>query len=114
VTKRVYEDEIITKEFLLELGKSIKFLKPTRALIFGSYLDKGILARDIDLLILSDYFNNYLWQDRFELLDLPGNHFYDLFLYTPDEFKKFLPLTNLLRQNMEKHHLDLEVYYNEG
>lgn len=88
-------------------------MKPQRAVIFGSFLKKGLAARDIDLLIVSDYFVNYFWQDRFGLLDLPLNYVYDTWLYSPLEFENLLPLNNDLRQKIEKFSLDLEVYYDK-
>lgn len=83
-------------------------------MIFGSYLNKGILAKDIDLLIVSNYFSDYFWQDRFGLLNLPGKHVYDLFLYTPNEFDVFLPIKSPLRKSIEKNNLNLEKYYGNG
>ena len=98
-------------EFLYELSKAILFLKPDRALIFGSFAEDGFFHNDLDLLIVSEVFNDYFWQDRIKLLNLPTGYIYDTRLYTPKEFKNLLPITNPLRQSIERCHIDLEDYY---
>ena len=42
--------------FLHKLGNAVKWLRPKRAIIFGSAVTNGFDARDFDLLIVSDYF----------------------------------------------------------
>lgn len=98
-------------EFLIDLGLSLKKVKPKRALIFGSVLWKGLDARDFDLLVLSDVFENYFWQDRFEILRLPLGPLYDLRLFTPEEFETLYPSDNFFRISIEKNNFDLEKYY---
>ena len=97
-------------KFLYELGKSIKPLKPEKVVIFGSFVDKGLNAHDIDLLIISNFFSNYFWQDRLKLLDLPHGPFYDVRLFTAAEFESLFPIDHHFRQNLEKHSINLEVY----
>lgn len=97
--------------FLRALGKAIYKVRPIRAIIFGSSVKYGLCARDIDLLILSDYFDGILWQDRSKHLCLPEGPVYDLRLFTPLEFEVFYPPTNPFRQNIENEYIDLEVYY---
>jgi len=97
--------------FLRDLSKAIVQLKPQRAIIFGSAIREGLNARDIDLLILADFFSHVLWQDRHKLFDLPRGPIYDLRLFTPLEFETFYPPTSPLRRRIEKEYIDLEEYY---
>jgi predicted nucleotidyltransferase len=103
----------MTKEFLYLLGKSIKFLKPQRALIFGSFVHKGLNAKDIDLLVISDFFNQHFWQERVKFIDLPPGPIYDIRLFTSIEFESLYPIKTLFRQNLENHNINLEVFYGD-
>lgn len=93
------------------LGKVIRWINPKRALIFGSAVEKGLVARDLDLLILADLFNRYLWEDRPELLKFPKGPIYDVRLFTPEEFEVFYPLGSPIRQSIDTKNIDLKEYY---
>ena len=99
------------RQFLEALGNSIRKLRPQRAIIYGSAVKQGLNARDIDLLIISEYFRKILWQDRINLLDLPPGPVYDVRLFTPAEFEILYPPTSPIRQRIESQYIDLEVYY---
>jgi len=99
------------RQFLEALGNSIRKLRPQRAIIYGSAVKQGLNARDIDLLIISEYFRKILWQDRINLLDLPPSPVYDVRLFTPAEFEILYPPTSPIRQRIESQYIDLEVYY---
>lgn len=98
-------------ELIRAIIKSIKPLKPSRALIFGSAIEKGLNARDIDILITSKVFKNVLWQHRYKLLNLPQGPTYDLRLFTPLEFEKIYPIENPFRQTIENNNINLVNYY---
>lgn len=98
-------------QFLRDLGDAIRWLRPQRAVIFGSAVRSGLGARDIDLLVLAESFGRFLWQDRPKLLDLPPGPIYDVRLFTPVEFETFYPPTSPLRQSIEDQNIDLEKYY---
>ena len=102
---------IFQHAFLMKLGKSLKIIKPDRALIFGSAVQKGLNAHDIDLLILSDVFENYFWQERFKIISLPSGPLYDLRLFTPKEFEIIYPSNHFFRLSIENNNFDLEEYY---
>ena len=102
---------LIPLQFLTELGNAIKWLRPKRAIIFGSTVRNGLSFRDIDLLVLSELFGSYLWQDRFEMINLPKDYIYDLRLFTPAEFETFYPVTSPIRKSLESQYIDLKEYY---
>lgn len=101
---------VFPHEFLLNLGLSLKRVKPIRAVIFGSALRKGLNVHDLDLLVLSDIFENYYWQERFGILSLPSGPLYDLRLFTPKEFEIIFPINNFFRMSIEKNNFSLEEY----
>lgn len=105
------EKSLIPDEFLVKLGDCLRKIKPKRALIFGSSVKKGLNAKDLDLIVLSDYFDDYYWQDRFKILDLPDGPIYDLRLFTPKEFEMIYPRGHVFRKSIEKNNIDLEKYY---
>ena len=86
-------------------------LNPKRAIIFGSSVRLGLKARDIDILIISDYFKNILWQDRTKLFNISSNLSFDLRLYTQQEFDAFFPLTTPIRDSIEKENINLVDIY---
>lgn len=98
-------------QFLRDLGDVIRWLRPQRAVIFGSAVRIGLNARDIDLLVLAESFGRFLWQDRFKLIDLPPGPIYDIRLFTSVEFETFYPPTSPLRHSIEDQNIDLEEYY---
>ena len=101
----------LPNKFLKDVGDAIRWLRPIRAIIFGSTVRIGLKARDIDLLIIAESFNRFLWQDRPKLLVLPPGQIYDLRLYTPEEFEMFYPLSSPLRKTIENQNINLENYY---
>lgn len=97
--------------FLSCLGKAIQLLHPKRAVIFGSAVTRGLTGRDIDLLVISDYFRRFLWQERPSLLNLPLGPTYDLRLFTSVEFENLYPRGNPFRESIEQNNIDLCEYY---
>lgn len=97
--------------FLRDIGHAIRWFQPQRAIIFGSAVKTGLAARDIDILVLADYFRCFLWQDRPKLLYLPPGPVYDVRLFTPTEFETLYPPSNPIRQSIENQNLNLEEYY---
>ena len=97
--------------FLHKLGNAVKWLRPKRAIIFGSAVTNGFDARDFDLLIVSDYFLKILWQERPSLLSLPVGPTYDLRLFASSEFDKIYPRGNFFRESIEQENIDLSEYY---
>ena len=96
--------------FLYNLGNAIKWLRPKRAIVFGSVATNGLDARDFDLLIVSDYFSKILWQERPRLLSLPVGPTYDLRLFAPSEFDTLYPRGNSIRESIELNNIDLREY----
>lgn len=86
-------------------------IKPKKALIFGSAVEKGLIARDLDLLILADIFSRYLWEDRTEFLKFPKGPKYDVRLFTPEEFEVFYPPRSPIRESIEAKNIDLKEFY---
>lgn len=112
VVSSVYSfDAALPPTFLQNVGDAIRWLQPIRAVIFGSTVRTGLKARDIDLLVIAESLNRFLWQDRPKLLVLPLGPIYDLRLYTPEEFDMFYPLSSPLRQTIENQNINLECYY---
>lgn len=104
-------DVALPLQFLRDLGNAIQWLRPQRAVIFGSAVRIGLNARDIDLLVLAESIGRFLWQDRLKLIDLPPGPIYDVRLFTPVEFETFYPPTSPIRQSIEDQNIDLEEYY---
>lgn len=82
----ISDRNIFPEQFLKDIATEIRKLNPIIALIFGSSVMRGLHARDIDILIVSDVFENYLWQYRRSILNLPKGFVYDLILLTPGEY----------------------------
>jgi len=101
----------IPEDFLRSLGAALRQVEPLQSIIFGSAVVKGLAARDIDLLVVSERFSAVLWQDRPRLLHLPDGPAYDLRLLTDEEFRVFYPLGSPFRTSMETKHIDLARYY---
>jgi hypothetical protein len=97
--------------FLYSLGNSIQWLPPKRANIFGSAVTRGLNAKDLDLLIISDYFEKILWQERPRLLVLPFGPTYDLRLFSSTEFETLYPRGNPFRESIEQNNISLRDYY---
>lgn len=102
---------VFPPKFLRNLANAIEWLQPQRVLIFGSAVRNGLGARDIDLLVVAEFFDRFLWQDRTRLLHLPPGPVYDLRLFTATEFEKFYPSSSPIRQNIENHNIDLREWY---
>jgi len=110
VSNAQVEDYPFSNQFLKKLGEAIRFLQPQRAVIFGSAVRKGLEVRDIDILILAESLDQFLWQDRIKLLDLPQGPINDVRLFTPAEFETFYPPLSPLRHSIENQNIDLEEY----
>lgn len=110
-TLKETEISLIPDDFLIKLGTCLRKIHPKRALIFGSAVKKGLNVKDLDLIVLSDFFDDYYWQDRFKILDLPDGPSYDLRLFTPKEFEINYPRGHVFRESIEISNIDLEKYY---
>src|SRR5712664_362005 len=86
--------------FLQELGRALHPLHPTRATIFGSSVKLGMLARDLDLLVLSEKFSHVFWRDRFNMVSLPIGPSYDIRPFSPREFELFYPPDTPFRESI--------------
>lgn len=91
------------KKYLLNVQKHIKIRK---ALLFGSFAEgKATETSDIDLIILSDDFNDLDSDQRSRLLYRASVGFpYDLHVFglTPHEFDSASPLTTLGQMKKSK------------
>jgi predicted nucleotidyltransferase len=94
----------IPTSFLREIASCLKLLKPSRVMIFGSSLMKGLEARDIDIAIISDRFSNIIWNERRFLVTLPEGPKYDMNLLTESEFEA-LSDYHILKEGLEMGHI---------
>ena len=109
----IASDERVTsipQTFLECLGSALHHVNPSRAIIFGSVAVKGLSARDLDLLVVSEFFKQILWQNRPKLLQLPPGPPYDLRLFTAYEFETFYPIGSPFRTSIEGNHMDITRY----
>ena len=97
----------ISRAFQEELVDSLRPLNPTKILIFGSAIEKGLRARDLDLVVVSDQFANVLWHRRRSMVLLPLGPKYDLTLLTELEFQS-LSSSHPLKLAIKKRCLCLE------
>jgi predicted nucleotidyltransferase len=78
-------------------------------MIFGSTVKKGLAGNDIDLLIVSNEFEDILRQDRKKMFNLPKELKFDLFLFTLKEFEKFKNSNSPLVESIECDSIELKV-----
>ena len=103
--------EPLPPALLSVIANYIRRFEPERVVIFGSAVIKGLSAKDIDLLVVSKAFQGVLRQRRAERLDLPKQCRFDLFLFTPREFKDLIRIKWPLIPKIEAKSIDLRWYY---
>ena len=94
-------------EVIEEIIVGVEPVCPTRLVLFGSAIEFGLKANDIDLLILSDDFRGVQFDTRRSLLRFPEDLFIDSWLYTPTEFEKIHPEDSQFRRRLEEESVDL-------
>ncbi|GAB3676807.1 hypothetical protein [Halopiger thermotolerans] len=94
-------------EVVEEIIAGVRPVCPTRLALFGSAVELGLKANDIDLLILSDDFRGVRFDMRRSLLRFPEDLFIDLWLYTPTEFDKIHPEESQFRRRLDEESVDL-------
>lgn len=92
----------LSPDFINQLRESLKPVNPTRATIFGSAVEKGQQGKDIDVLVLSQQFDGVRFCARDELIKLPDDIQFDLWLYTPYEFETLCPEGHRFRESIEQ------------
>ena len=97
----------ISPGFITEITAGLKPIELTRACIFGSAVEEGAAAEDIDILILSKDFSGVHFTHREEMVLLPNSHYFDVRPYTPDEFERLCPRGHPFRESIESHHIDI-------
>ena len=99
----------ISGYILSQITESVKVVKPIKVMIFGSTVKKGLAGNDIDLLIVSNEFEDILRQDRKKMFNLPRELKFDLFLFTLKEFEKFKNSNSPLVESIECDSIELKV-----
>jgi hypothetical protein len=97
----------IPTDFITEITAGLKPVELTRVCIFGSAVEEGIAAEDIDILILSKDFAGVHFTSREEMVLLPNSHYFDVRPYTPDEFERLCPRGHPFRESIESQHIDI-------
>ena len=100
-------------DFSLLLEK-LKRVKPKLVVIFGSYSQNPATARDLDILIISEEFQDVYYQHRRLLLpNLYGGKRIDPYCFTPKEFKILFGCDHPLIKAILNHHIDLIGVFDE-
>lgn len=89
------------------LSQVVRAVDPNRACLFGSAVELGLNADDLDILVVSDTFENIVFSDRKGMIDFPDEQLVDLWPYTVEEFSVLYPKQNPVRQSIENNYIDL-------
>lgn len=103
--ERRYCDSFI--ELVEDLSKAVQVVDPDRACLFGSAVELGLDADDLDVLVVSDSFKNCLFSNRRDLIPFSNKKPTDLWPYTLKEFSAIYPEQNPIRESIEKAYIDL-------
>lgn len=103
-------EKLIPLDLLNRIAVSIVPLEPIIALIFGSSVTKGLEANDIDLIVVSAAFQTKMWQDRKNLIQLPSEYKFDLFLFTQLEFEDLRKTDWPFFRDIYSNVIDLKVF----
>ena len=107
---RCFDETAFPLGLIGQIGREVMKLNPSIAVIFGSVLEKGLLAKDIDILVISDAFARHFRRNRERLLHLPQGFTYDLWLYTQEEFDAFCQQGHPMRNQIDNYHIDLRKW----
>ena len=91
----------VVKEFIKKLKKRILIGK---AIFFGSRTGEDFMNySDIDLIIVSEYFENIDFDERMKIMYNYWNSDYavDFLCYTPDEFDRLSKMMTIVREALK-------------
>lgn len=97
----------LTRQFVSNLGKRIRHLEPEHAWIFGSSVECGFYAKDIDVLIVSSEFNGIRYPVRRTMVDWPSTLNIDTWLFTVEEFENIPVDDDSIRASLERERIDI-------
>ncbi|WP_232700592.1 hypothetical protein [Halobacterium wangiae] len=100
----------LPRQLLRELIEGILPIQPDRLFLFGSAVEQGIEADDVDLFVLAEAFNGVRFDLRRSLLALPEEPYVDTWLYTQEEFEELYPEGSRFREEFEETKLDLHRF----
>lgn len=103
------QSAVLPSEFLRDIIWRLEKIEPTRVSIFGSAVEKGLAAEDIDLLILAEDFADIHFNSREKIITLPHSYYFDVRPYTPEEFERLCPRGHPFRESIEAQHIDIVV-----
>lgn len=99
--------------FLSNIVSGIEHLNPSEIWLFGSVVEMGQDASDVDLFVLSQEFKDVHFRSRRHMLNLPNSVVFDVWLYTPAEFESLFSNDSYFRQSMSQTRLDVLSYLEE-
>jgi hypothetical protein len=95
---------------LEDLSKAVRVVNPKRACLFGSAVELGLDANDLDILVISDVFECHLFADRRDMIPFPKQKPIDVWPYTTEEFSALYTEHNPVRDSIESAHINLLDY----
>lgn len=97
-----------------DLLTKLRRIKPKLLVVFGSYLLDPKTARDLDILVISERFQNVYYQRRRSLL--PDKHCgkrIDSYCFTKKEFKLIFDRNHPLMRAIADNHINLVGMFHE-
>jgi len=106
-TNKISASGIFPDKFLSKIADGVSQVDVERACIFGSAVEKGLAARDIDLLLISPEFSGVHFLSRKDMVTLPESHHFDIRPYTHDEFNQCCPRGHPFRESLEEQAIEI-------
>lgn len=104
----------LSEQFVSNLGKRLRGVEPEYAWIFGSSIELGSSAGDIDVAIVSSNFNGIRYPIRRSMVEWPNNRNIDAWQFTVEEFDNLPGGKASIKGSLAENRIDITNFiYND-